>query len=154
MLFRSFNLWNGCTFTNSFYYAPDWAQIADPELTVNDKSYVISLPQATFQQWQAQVFFHTSLSAASDKSYDFRCVLNSNQDLSNITVKLFKNGDNDTFFFAKVISLTADEDYDFKMPKMAGLDIDKIDLVFDFGGNPANTTVTVSEVLLKDATQN
>jgi hypothetical protein len=37
---------------------------------------------------------------------------------------------------------------------MEGIDADQINLVFDFGGNPANTEVTVSEIILKESSCN
>jgi hypothetical protein len=69
-------------------------------------------------------------------------------------VKLYKNGDDNTYFFTNNISLTAYEDYEFGMTEMEGIDADQINLVFDFGGNPANTEVTVSEIILKESSCN
>ncbi len=40
------NMWKSATFTNSYYYAPGWSQIADPVLTQNGNSYTFSLPTA------------------------------------------------------------------------------------------------------------
>jgi hypothetical protein len=148
------NLWNTCTFTNRYYYAPAWAQIADPVMTKDGKSYTISLPKATDSQWQAQCFFETDMATTAANSYDFRCILNSTKDIANATVKLFKNGDDNTFFFTKNVTLKAFEDCVVKMPAMTGLDIDKVSLVLDFGGNPADTQVTLSGIILKESSCN
>lgn len=148
------NLWKACTFTNSYYYAPGWSQISDPILTTSGTTYTINLPTATAEQWQAQCFFQTTMSSSSANLYDFHCVLNSTTSISNVTVKLYKNGDNDTYFFTKNISLSAYEDYELKLPALDGIDADQLNLVFDFGGNPANTKVTVSKIILKESTCN
>lgn len=148
------NLWKTATFTNSYYYAPGWAQIADPVMTTNGSAYTISLPSATDSQWQAQCFFNTDIATNSATKYDFRCIFNSTKDIGNVTVKLFKKGDDNTFYFTKNIALKAFEDYTFKMPAMPGLDIDNVNLVLDFGGNPADTQVTISGIILKESSCN
>lgn len=148
------NTWKTATFTNSYYYAPGWSQIADPVMTQDGNSYTFSLPSATTDQWQAQCFFNTDITASAENSYDFHCVFNSTTSIGNVTVKLYKNGDDDTFFFVQNISLNAYEDYVFEMTEMEGIDADQVNLVLDFGGNPANTEVTISEIILKDSSCN
>ncbi|HMR84587.1 MAG TPA: hypothetical protein PKE30_15695, partial [Niabella sp.] len=149
------NKWKTVNYTNFFYYAPEWAQIADPALVANGNSYKITLPTATALQWQAQVHFKTTnISTSSANKYDFHCVLNASKNISGVTVKLTKVNDDQTFFFTKNVSLTAYEDFVLKVPGMDGLDIDQVNLVFDFGGNPANTEVTISNIILKEATCN
>ena len=144
------NLWKSTSYTNFFYYAPGWSQIADPTIDVNGNSYKISLPVATSDQWQAQVHFQTEMSTSSSTSYDFRCIFNSNQDINGVTVKLTLNGDDNTFYFTERVNLSAYEDYTFKMINMEGIDMDKVNLVFDFGGNPDNTEVTISSIILQE----
>ena len=87
------NLWKSTSYTNFFYYAPGWSQIADPTIDVNGNSYKISLPVATSDQWQAQIHFQTEMSTSSNTAYDFRCIFNANQDMKGVTVKLTLNGD-------------------------------------------------------------
>ena len=53
----------------SYYYAPGWAQIADPTVVADGNNYVISLPEATTDQWQAQVAFHTDMTSTAAKTY-------------------------------------------------------------------------------------
>lgn len=146
------NMWKSVSYTNFFYYAPGWNQIADPDFVADGNSYKITLSEETFAQWQAQVHFKTeNIATSAANKYDFRCILNSNKDIRSVTVKLTKVDDDNTFFFTKNIDLTAYEDYVFKMPAMDGIDIDKINLVFDFGGNPANAEVTISSIILKES---
>jgi len=148
------NLWKTASFTNSYYYAPGWSQIADPVMTEDGNSYTFSLPSATTDQWQAQCFFKTDMATSAENSYDFHCIFNSTTDIGNVTVKLYKNGDDDTFFFTNNISLSAYVDYKFEMTGMEGIDADQVNLVLDFGGNPTNTEVTVSKIIVKESSCN
>lgn len=145
-----FNMFKGCTFTNEFYYAPGWNQIADPALTADGNSYTVSLPEATSDTWQAQVKFLTDMRTSAASHYDFSCKLMSNTDHNNVTVKLVKTGDDATYYFQETVSLKAYEEYVFYKSDMPGIDMDKVSLVLDFGGNAANTQVTVSGIVLKD----
>ena len=145
------NMWNSMTVEEMFYYyAPGWAQIADPEVSEENGKYTVSLPEATTDQWQAQVAFKTDMSSAAGKKYGFRCVLNSNNDHPGVTVKLVLTGDDNTFYFADRHALTAYEDYVYEVKDMDGIDMEKISLFFDFGGNAAGTEITVSEITFQE----
>ena len=144
------NLWKSCQFTNTFYYAPGWSQIADPTVTADGNKYVIELPTATSEQWQAQVHFHTDMATNVDNSYDFSAKFLSTTDHNNVTVKLTKEGDDDTYYFLENIKLKAGQEYIFYKSNMPGIDMDKINLVLDFGGNAENTKVTVRDIDLQE----
>ena len=146
------NLWLSMDVEEMFYYyAPAWTQIADPETTVNGNSLTVVLPEATTDQWQAQVAFRTNLSSQADKKYDFYCVVNSNQDLPGMTIKLTKTGDDNSFYFADKHVITAYEDYVYAVIGMDGIDMEKISLFFDFGGNPAGTEVTIKDIVFRES---
>ena len=144
------NFWNGATITNEFYYAPGWNQIADPDFEVNGNIYKVTLPEPTTDQWQAQVKFLTDMQTTVDKTYDFRIIMNSTQNIKGATVKLVQHGDDNTFYFAEKVELKAYEDVIFQQINMAGLDMSAVDLVLDFGGCPASTEVTVSGIILQE----
>lgn len=157
------NRWNVASITNTFFYADaNWTPYSEaPGFEVKDHIYKVTLPLATVQMWQAQVAFHTNLDANTVTDYDFRCVLNSSKSLKGVTVKLVhRNGDDGTdnagnFFFDKKVDLTAYEDFVFKMPAIkATKDMDRVSLVFDFGGNPENTEVTISGIIFKESVCN
>ena len=150
----TWNKWlNKNLLSMSYYYAPGWSQIADPGFADNGDNYVITLPEATADQWQAQVAFHTDMTSSAAKTYDFQVVLNSTLDHPGVTIKLVLSGggDNDNiYYFADRHPLTAYEDYVYRMENMPGIDMDKISIFFDFGGNAAGTEVTVSNVLFQE----
>ena len=145
------NLWLSMNVEEMFYYyAPGWAQIDNPETTVDGNSLTVLLPEATSEQWQAQVAFRTNLSSQAGKKYDFYCVVNSNNDLPGMTIKLTKTGDDNTFYFADKHVITAYEDYVYVVEGMDGIDMEKISLFFDFGGNPAGTEVTIKDIVFRE----
>ncbi|MCO7114083.1 hypothetical protein NIB75_20480 [Bacteroides uniformis] len=83
------NLWNGATFTNTFFYAnPDWSARPNPDLVVDGNAYTLTFPDATEAQWQNQFSFVTDLSADTETAYDFCVTLNPSTDLKGVTVKL------------------------------------------------------------------
>ena len=138
---------------NSFYYAPAWSQIADPTVETLEKGFKVTLPEATTDQWQAQVAFHTDMTTNAATNYDFKCVVKSNNDHPGVTIKLVLSGggENDNvFYFADRHPLAAEEEFVYEMPNMAGIDMDKVSLFFDFGGCAADTEITVTDIILKE----
>lgn len=144
------NLWYGVKFTNEFYYAPGWSQLPNPSFIVDGAQYSLEFPKATTERWQNQVKFITeSLSIIAAENYDFRVTLNASKDIKGATIKLAQNGDDDTFLFIKEVDLTAGQDIDAKVINTPGVDISKGVLIFDFGGNPAETDVTIKNIILQ-----
>ena len=145
-----FNMWKGITPTMEFWYAPGWSQIADPGFKDAGNDYTITLPEATTDQWQAQVKFHTNLTTNAATNYDFSAIFNSDKNLDGATVKLVLDGDDGIFYFTDRIDLKAGQDYVFWKSNMPGIDMSKVMLVLDFGGCDAGTTVNVNSIVLKD----
>ncbi len=153
------NLWlKGSHPTISFYYAPGWAQIADPETVVEGNSYTIVLPEATSDQWQAQWHIATELGKAdisADKKYNIRFTLFANQDQPGVTVKFTENGNDENYltgdrhsceaYEEKVVELT-----DLTLPK-GDITNDTFKMVFDFAGNPAGSEVTIKDIIIQEA---
>ncbi len=149
--YSEYNMWKDADFYMFFWYAPGWNQIADPEFEDNGIDYTVFLPEATTEQWQAQMAFKTTnISTSAAHNYDFSCILNSDKDLNGVTVKLVMDGDDNVFYFADRIDLKAGEDYIFWKSDMPGIDMERVNLFFDFGGCQAGTTVNISNIVLKD----
>ena len=136
----------------SFFYAPGWTQIADPEVSCAGGKYTFSLPSATSEQWQAQCFIipTTDLPLSAATNYDFSCILNSSTDIKKVTLKLTDTANDGNFLFTENVNLTAFEDYVFYLSDLPGIDAAAVKMVFDFGGNPDNTEISVSNIVLKD----
>ncbi len=149
--YSEYNMWKDADFYMFFWYAPGWNQIADPEFEDNGIDYTIFLPEATTEQWQAQMAFKTTnISTSASKNYDFSCILSSDKDLNGVTVKLVMDGDDNVYYFTDRIDLKAGEDYIFWKSDMPGIDMERVNLFFDFGGCQAGTTVNIANIVLKD----
>jgi len=150
------NLWrNADKSKTTFYYAPGWNQIDNPALEANGDDYVLTLPEATMEQWQAQMAFtYIGIQTTADKTYDFQVVLKSTTDLPGVTIKLTHADDDNTFYFADRHVLTANEEFLYQVVDIPGKDIPDLDLFFDFGGNPANTVVDIKQIVFSEHQEN
>lgn len=146
-----FNMWRTATVSApTFFYAPNWGQIADPSFTEAEEGYTVYLPEATTEQWQAQMLIDTDMSTVATSTYDFSVILSSTTDHPGVTVKLVDVNDSENFYFADKVALTANEPVCYWKSDLAGKDLNDLQLVFDFGGNAAGTEVTIENVVLKD----
>ena len=146
-----FNMWKNVEYTMFYYYAPNWNQIADPDFQAVGNDYTITLPEATFDQWQAQVAFKTTnISTSAAHNYDFSCILTPTMDINGVTVKLVMDGDDGVFYFADRVDLKSGQDYIFWKSDMPGIDMERVNLFFDFGGNPAGEVINIRNIVLKD----
>ena len=154
------NLWlKGSHATASFYYAPGWAQIADPEVEIDGNSYTINLPEATTDQWQAQWHITTELTdqdIVAGKAYDIRFTIIANEEQPGITFKLTEDGNDDNFLTAdRHAYTTPDEEQIVEIP---GVSLAKgentkpgFKLALDFAGNPAGSVVTIKDIIIQEA---
>jgi len=145
------NLWKAIDESNptpAFWYAPGWSQIADPTWTQDGNEWTVVLPEATTDQWMAQMHIDTQLSAKQSDTYNFRCVLVADADQPGVTVKLTDAASDDNYFFAERVPLTADEEYVFERTgvTLGTGDAEALNLFFDFGGNPANSKISIKEI--------
>lgn len=146
------NMWKNMTYTSEFYYAPGWVVSADP-ITFKDKgngAYDMFMPNATDNQWQAQVKFLTDMSTNAVTNYDFSANITASEEIKGATLKLVKTGDDGVFFFEQRINLNAGEPTVFYKDNLPGIDMEKVSLVLDFGGSPAGTEVKLKDVVLKE----
>lgn len=147
----SCNQWKNANVSYDFYYAPAWNKIANPAVTADNGSYTFTLPSATDAQWQAQAWLTTDLQTNTANKYDFSVTLNSSADINNATAKLYVRGNDGDFYFTDNVNLKANTPTVIKHQGMAGRDMTNISLLLDFGGNPANTVITVSKPVLKES---
>ena len=151
-----FNLWKGITPVMSFYYNPDpgWGneQTAAFEALFKggDNDYTVTVPEACYDRWQAQVHFHTDLNISAASHYDFSAIFSSDVDINGVTVKLTNEADNDAIIDVDNVDLKAGEDYIFWKSDLAGLDLSQVKLVLDFGRAAGPTVVNVRNIVLKD----
>lgn len=149
-----FNLWTKATKKiNSFWYAPGWNQIADPVCSFDGDVFSLTLPEATTDQWQAQMHVGTDISLPEGEHYDGSVIFTSTTDLENVTMKIHPDGDDDdahSFFCNQKINLTAGEPAAFFFSDLeAAVDMNNLVYTFDFGGNPAGCEITIENIIIK-----
>lgn len=148
-----YNLFNNTEFSvASFWYAPGWAQIDDPKYTQTGNNFVVTLPEATTDQWQAQMHLEISpaVTLSADKTYDFSVILTSTTKHPGVTVKVQQNGDDNVYIDMQRVALDANEPKCVWFSNKDGVDISNLKFALDFGGNEANTEITIESFVLKD----
>ena len=154
-----FNLWKGVTPDATFYFAPNWSpdRTADMQATYNDKGndYTVTVPDAAFDRWQAQMHLHTTgVETSSANHYDFSCIFVADADIDGVTVKVTNEADNEAIIDVDNISLKAGKEYVFWKSDVEGKDLSPVKIVFDFGHASGATTINVSNIVLKDHANN
>ena len=160
------NLWKGVDAGDLFvsvtpWFANDgWGQIDNPEWKQDGDTWQITMPEGLgTQQWQGQFPINTTLTASMNKRYNFYCVVESDNDIPGLTIKLTETDDPDgtkhdnNFFFADRHDVTADKAFIYKAENVSlpiG-DAHALSLFFDFGGTPAGTVVKVSKIYFEEA---
>lgn len=143
------NLWSSVVPEIGFYYAPGWSQLPDPVPTVSGNSITFALPSATWEQWQAQMFVAGGPAFGSDESYDFKVEIESNVELPSVTVKFTEDGDDNNFFFSETVKLNEGPNTFWQSALTAPAPMAKTRFVFDFGGNPDGTEVTIKNITIQ-----
>ena len=153
----STNLWkpvddsqNDSTFV---YYAPNWVETTGLTCNHSGSTWEFTIPSATYQIWQAQyhIIPETAIAVEADTQYDFCCTITSTTSFTGVTVKLTQVGDDGNYLMAETIAVTADTPYTYTLPAATFTTgaADAVKLVFDFGCNPDNTVVTVTDIVLQ-----
>ena len=163
------NLWKTATVANAgIYYAPNWAQIADFNNEVTNQKITVSLYEATFGEWQAQLPVITDLDKniiSPDKKYDFQCKITASKDHPGMTLKLVEEGPNSTpgslginydsnaIFYQPGVVLPAYEEVVVTLTGMQGVALqdNPLKLVLDFGNNAADTDIEIYDIILREA---
>lgn len=133
-----------------------WTVIDNPAITQVGNTYSMTYEQETNDQWQAQFFIiptqEHAITLQEGVSYDFSCVILSSTDLPGVTVKFTQDGDDNNFLFtSQRIPIKAGEPYVFWWAdQVAKAEIPNCKMVFDFGGCPAGSEITVGNIVLKD----
>jgi hypothetical protein len=153
--------------TSTFYaHTDNWIEMTTNVLTNNnDGTWTYKLPDATDMQWQAQLAYVSQIVASANKKYDFHVKLRSTTDVEGVTIKVTDTKSDKLTLVEKRVDLEAGVEYEFIANGVEGQDIPvetktnqdqsettgAVKFVFDFGGNPANTEITLSEMILQES---
>ncbi len=147
-----FNLWKKATVGEPVFWFGDesWQTMPNPECAINNGAYSFTMVEPSTSQWMRQFSILSDVQTSAANNYDFSVVVTTSTDHPNVTFKLVQDGDDGLFYFEEKVALKAFEDYVYWKSDMPGLDMTAVKLVLDFGGNAANTEVTVKNVVLKN----
>ena len=153
------NLWKGVDdgtvgMEMGYYFADNnWSPIAYTEATHSGDAYELTLPEGLGgSQWQGQFHIDTKLTASASKTYNFKMVMEADQDMSGVTIKLTDAGDTN-FFCEGRHDIPGGEKFVFTLKGASlkeGTDASAIRLFFDFGGSPAGTHIKISQIVFKE----
>ena len=154
------NLWkavdDGSMFDQVGYYfasGDDWHSIDFTEATHSGDTWAITLPaELGKNQWQGQFHIDTKLTASAEKTYNFYLVMETDEDLPQVTFKLTDAGD--TNFLIEERNDVPAGTYVFKRKGLTlkeGTDASAIRLFFDFGGSPGGANVKISKIYFEEA---
>ncbi len=153
------NLWksvdDGSAFVSVTPWFADggWSQIADPVWNHDGKKWTLTIPEGMGgDQWQGQFPINTTLTAGGTESYNFSCTILADNDCPGVTIKLTDTVDDQNFFTADRHQVTADQPYVFTLKGASlakAVDSPALSLFFDFGGTPAGTNITISDIIFE-----
>ena len=128
------------------YYAPNWAVSSNYTETYDNGVLTIDMQDATFADWQAQFGLLTDIITVPDAFYGVGFDIVSTTDTPRAYFKLFPNTEDSNVVCDNNGTLTANESVRI-FKSGAGFNTENaLKLLFDFGGNAANTKVTVSNL--------
>ena len=149
------NLWLTANQSNMEFYSAitdSWTANANPEYEAEGNHYTLTFPaEVGALQWQCQVKYKTlGFATTSEKNYDFQVKVLSEEDHPGITIKLVKEGDDNTFYCADRHVVKAGEEYVYRLDNVPGIDMEDVQLVFDFAGAAGGSTLEYYDIIIQE----
>lgn len=145
------NLWKDAdVFVQSTWFsASDWSgSLPQPDVTITEKKGISFHAPAGVgpDQWQGQVHVGTNIEVHAGTTYDFSCNVNVPTD-GAVTVKVQKDGDDNTFFTADRVDVQAGGSIVW-FSDVEGFD-GTLKIAFDFAGY-SDCDITVDNIVFKE----
>ncbi|UKK51405.1 hypothetical protein L6472_02090 [Prevotella sp. E13-17] len=147
--------------TSTFFANEGWSALeTQPEIIHKDGAWEFVAPAGVGpNQWQGQVKIMTTLPASKAKKYNFYCVVESDVDISGVTIKLTQSDESedkkhdDNHFFDGRHDVKADVPLIYKAEavELKKDDAHELTLVYDFGGIQEGAHVKISKIFLEEA---
>lgn len=131
---------------DNIYFAPGWTPSDQYSYTLTADAATFVLTAATFERWQAQFKIPTGVSFTAEDVYQLEFDYKADNAFTG-HVKLYQNGADGTFAVDQDLAMTAEVQH-FKSPVYTDKPLENIILLFDWGTNPANTTIEVTNIKL------
>lgn len=131
---------------DNIYFAPNWVKNDNYSYTLSDFGATFVLTDATSLRWQAQFKMPTGVSFTSEDVYQLEFDYKANNSFTGF-VKLYKSTDDNTYAVSEELGINTTIQH-FKSQVYTKKPLENVLLLFDFGGNPANTTIEVTNIKL------
>lgn len=131
---------------DNIIFAPRWTPSDQYSYTLTADAATFVLTAATFERWQAQFKIPTGVSFTAEDVYQLEFDYKADNAFTG-HVKLYQNGADGTFAVDQDLAMTAEVQH-FKSPVYTDKPLENIILLFDWGTNPANTTIEVTNIKL------
>lgn len=131
---------------DNIFFAPGWKPSDQYSYTLTADAATFVLTAATFERWQAQFKIPTGVSFTAEDVYQLEFDYKADNAFTG-HVKLYQNGADGTFAVDQDLAMTAEVQH-FKSPVYTDKPLENIILLFDWGTNPANTTIEVTNIKL------
>lgn len=131
---------------DNIHFAPNWEKNDNYSYTLSDFGATFVLTDATSLRWQAQFKMPTGVSFTSEDVYQLEFDYKANNSFTGI-VKLYKSTDDNTYAVNEELGINTTIQH-FKSQVYTNKPLENVLLLFDFGGNPANTTIEVTNIKL------
>lgn len=130
----------------NIHFAPNWTKNDNYNYTLSDFGATFVLTDATSERWQAQFKIPTGVSFTSEDVYQLEFDYKANNSFTGF-VKLYKSNDDNTYAVSEDLGINTTIQH-FKSQVYTNKPMENALLLFDFGGNPANTTIEVTNIKL------
>lgn len=131
---------------DNIHFAPNWEKNDNYSYTLSDFGATFVLTDATSLRWQAQFKMPTGVSFTSEDVYQLEFDYKANNSFTGF-VKLYKSTDDSTYAVSEELGINTTIQH-FKSQVYTKKPLENVLLLFDFGGNPANTTIEVTNIKL------
>ena len=132
--------------TDNIYFAPGWSASDQYSYTLTEDAATFVLTDATSLRWQAQFKIPTGVSFTSEDVYQLEFDYKATNAFTG-HVKLYKSTDDNTYAVSEELGINTTIQH-FKSQVYTNKPLENVLLLFDFGGNPANTTIEVTNIKL------
>ena len=130
--------------TDNIYFAPGWSASDQYSYTLTEDAATFVLTAATSDRWQAQFKIPTGVSFTAEDVYQLEFDYKATNAFTG-HVKLYQN--DDTYSVDQDLAMTAEVQH-FKSSVYTNKPLENVILLFDWGTNPANTTIEVTNIKL------
>jgi hypothetical protein len=139
--------------TGTPFYAPGWTASTNFTETWASNALTLQLNDATFEAWQAQFTLLSSpVTLVAEKTYFLSFDIQTNVALPRVYMKVLKDEGNDNFLEIPATAVPVGTQTISAIFKNTGAttitEFNKI--LFDFGGNPANANIVISNISICD----